>query len=504
MKKLIFTFFATVLFVAMYGQQIPRETVLVEIGTGTGCGYCPGAAMGLDDLYANGDPVAGIEYHSYNSGDPFNTPEASQRNSYYSISGFPTAWFDGSYDKYVGGNASSSLYGTYKPKVDARMQIPTSFKIEIFGDHNGDLWTITVRVTKKATYSGTNLKVRFALCESEIPYNWQNQSKIDHTERTMGAGGAAGINIDFSSGSEQEVTTTFNFNSSWVEDNCEAIAWIQDDGNKEVLHSVGVMLPDLVPPAPTFMADFEGDPTSLCGMGSVQFTNTSIGDPISYHWFFEGGYPDQSWDENPSIFYQNYGIYDVKLIISDGVNYDTTEKLDYIGVHEAPSVTFGQVPTLCNQGDDPYELSQGKPDGGVYSGDYITGDKYFHPTQSGVGNFTVTYTYTDANGCSAEEDQTITVDNCVGLLENDGKVGIEVFPNPNNGQFNINLNAVDFNDAKVTIMDALGKVVYEEKNVNIKGTYSTKVDLSSNPQGVYFVVVSGSNKTFTQKVMLTK
>ena len=34
--------------------QVDREKVLVEVGTGTWCGYCPGAAMGIDDLIANG------------------------------------------------------------------------------------------------------------------------------------------------------------------------------------------------------------------------------------------------------------------------------------------------------------------------------------------------------------------------------------------------------------------------------------------------------------------
>ena len=504
MKKVIFTFFATILFVVMYGQQIPRETVLVEIGTGTGCPYCPGAAMGLDDLYANGDPVAGVEYHSYNSSDPFNTPEAAQRTSYYGISGYPTAQFDGSYDNYVGGSNSQSLYGVYKPKVDARMQIPTSFKIEIFGDHSGDLWTITVRVTKKASYSGTNLKVRFALCESEIPYSWQGQSQINHTERTMGAAGAAGMDIDFNTGNEQEVQTTFQFNSSWVQENCEAIAWIQDDGNKQVLHSVGEMLDDLVPPAPTFMADFEGDPSTLCEPGMVQFTNTSVGDPISFHWFFEGGYPDQSWDENPVVYYQNYGQFDVKLIISDGSKSDTTVKVDYIGVFEKPTVTFSTVPTLCNQGDDPYELTQGKPEGGTYDGEYVSDGKYFHPSQSGVGNFPVTYTYADTNGCSNTADQTITVDECVGIMEMDGNVAIEVFPNPNNGQFAVNLSAVTFDNASLSVVNQLGQVVYNKKEININGSYKTSIDLSSNPQGVYFIVVSGNNKTFTKKVVLRK
>ena len=504
MKKLIFTFFATILFVATYGQQIPRENVLVEIGTGTGCTYCPGAAMGLDDLYANGDPVAGIEYHSYNGSDPFNTPEAAQRTSYYGISGYPTAKFDGSYGTVEGGSHSSSMYSSYLPKVNARMAIPTSFGIDIAGSSVGDLWTITITVTQHETYSGGPLKVRFALCESDIPYVWQGQNTIDHTERTMGAGGSNGMDIDFSGGSVQQITTTFNFNSSWVQDNCEAIAWIQDDGNKEVLHSIGKMMNDLGPSVPSFMADFTADDTTLCGMGSVHFTNTSYGAPISFHWIFEGGYPDQSWDENPVIFYQYVGTYDVTLIISDGTQVDTTIKADYISETDPPTVTFSAVPTLCNQGDDPYLLSQGKPDGGVYTGDFVSDSMYFHPTQSGVGNFPVTYTYTDENGCSGDANQTVSVDNCVGLSENSETVGINVFPNPNNGQFKINLSAIDFNDATVAVMDALGQTVYKESNVNIQGSYSTRVDLSNNPQGIYFIVVSGNNKMFTQKVMLTK
>jgi hypothetical protein len=68
----------------------------------------------------------------------------------------------------------------------------------------------------------------------------------------------------------------------------------------------------------------------------------------------------------------------------------------------------------------------------------------------------------------------------------------------------INLNAVDFNNATVRVVDALGKEVYKENNVNINGTYSTQVNLSQNPQGVYFVVVSGNSKMYTKKVMLTK
>lgn len=74
----------------IYTYTHNRDMVLLEIGTGTGCPYCPGAAMGADELISNGKPVAAIEYHSYNSNDPYNTPEAAVRTGYYGITGYPT------------------------------------------------------------------------------------------------------------------------------------------------------------------------------------------------------------------------------------------------------------------------------------------------------------------------------------------------------------------------------------------------------------------------------
>jgi hypothetical protein len=48
-----------------------KQQVMLEIGTGTGCQYCPGAAMGAEDLITNGDSVTVVEYHAYNSSDPY-------------------------------------------------------------------------------------------------------------------------------------------------------------------------------------------------------------------------------------------------------------------------------------------------------------------------------------------------------------------------------------------------------------------------------------------------
>ena len=111
--KHLFTLVTIVLFTGsfLFGQQVDREKVILEIGTSTGCQYCPGAAMGADDLIANGHDVAVIEYHN---GDNYANVYSNSRNSYYSVPGFPTAYFDGG-NSIVGGSPNQSMYSTYLP-----------------------------------------------------------------------------------------------------------------------------------------------------------------------------------------------------------------------------------------------------------------------------------------------------------------------------------------------------------------------------------------------------
>lgn len=499
MKKLIFTLFATLAVFAL-SAQIDRAEVLVEVGTGTGCPYCPGAAMGLHDLYTNGDPVAGIEYHNYNSNDPFNTPEAPIRCSYYGISGYPTAQFDGEYNEVVGGSNSSSLYGSYLPIVNSRIQDQTSFAVAINGDHSGDVYDIKVTIDKVAAYSGTNLVIHFVLTETDIPYNWQGMSTIDYTQRLM-IPDANGTAVTFPSNSSTvELELQFTFDNTWVPENCELISWIQDNDNKYVLSTGSVMLEDLDPGYPTWLADFEAEPSEICESGTAHFQSTSIGDVIQYQWTFDGGYPETSDLMNPNVYYSELGTYDVQLVIYDGTRYDTAFKEAFISVNTPPDVEFGEVEELCNEDWDPYILTQGSPEGGVYSGEYVTEGAYFHPTESGVGEFVVRYTYTEG-GCENFAEQVITVVNCVGVNENNENISLEVYPNPTSGKFNLNINAIDMRDAELQVIDIVGKVVYSQE-VNITGSHIFTLDISDNPGGIYFVQIKNDTQSISKKVFL--
>ncbi|HPI85318.1 MAG TPA: hypothetical protein PLR01_03020, partial [Bacteroidales bacterium] len=125
MKKIYLLFMICLMGVAVFAQPVGRQKVIVEIGTGTWCTYCPGAAMGADDLVLYGCQVGNIEYHN---GDPYANTASDYRNSYYNVSGYPTAHFDGVLE-YVGGSHTESMYPNYLPLYQQRMAIPSDFLI---------------------------------------------------------------------------------------------------------------------------------------------------------------------------------------------------------------------------------------------------------------------------------------------------------------------------------------------------------------------------------------
>lgn len=75
-------------------------------------------------------------------------------------------------------------------------------------------------------------------------------------------------------------------------------------------------------------------------------------------------------------------------------------------VDSVPNVTLNGLPSLCTN-DAPITLTGGLPTGGFYAGPGVAGG-IFTPAQSGgAGNKFITYTYTDANGCSNSVTNTL-------------------------------------------------------------------------------------------------
>jgi len=213
-------------------DQVDRNMVIVEIGTGTWCGYCPGAAAGADELVENGHDVAVIEYHN---GDSYANQYSNARNSYYSISGYPTAHFDGVLEYVGGGTAGSSNYSVYLPLYQQRHVIPCDYTIDLdFENTGGYNYNAHVVVNRVESNSYTNLKLHFVFTESHIPENWAGMTELNFVCRFM-MPDQNGTTLDFSGGNTLEFDFPFTMNSSWNQEYCELVAFIQNNSGKEIL-----------------------------------------------------------------------------------------------------------------------------------------------------------------------------------------------------------------------------------------------------------------------------
>jgi len=90
-------------------------------------------------------------------------------------------------------------------------------------------------------------------------------------------------------------------------------------------------------------ADFESNITSVPVGSSADYTDRSKFTPDNWTWYFEGGTPATSNEQNPqNIMYENEGLYDVTLIASNAMGADTLVIENYIDANtsQLPEVSF--------------------------------------------------------------------------------------------------------------------------------------------------------------------
>lgn len=109
------------------------------------------------------------------------------------------------------------------------------------------------------------------------------------------------------------------------------------------------------------------------------------------------------------------------------------------------------------------------------------------PALTGLTNKGVyTVVVSDAEGCSVE--QSFTVDGNVGVAEASFAENLNIYPNPNNGNFNMTFSNMS-GEFDVTVVSAIGQVV-ATRTVNVNNSYAIEEFNAANlGAGIYFVTV---------------
>ncbi len=163
-------------------------------------------------------------------------------------------------------------------------------------------------------------------------------------------------------------------------------------------------------------------------------------------------------------------------------------------------VTLSELPGLCLE-DPPYLLTGGSPEGGTFSGTGVD-NGYFYPGLAGTGTFMITYTYTDGNECSFTASQPITVDECTAVNDQATQTTITVIPNPNQGVFTVQVDALMEEMYFLVLTDPSGSIIYENSSRVRTGRNIAEINLSSLQSGIYILSVSSSRFLETKKIVI--
>jgi len=91
---------------------------------------------------------------------------------------------------------------------------------------------------------------------------------------------------------------------------------------------------------------------------------------------------------------------------------------------------------------------------------------------------------------------------CTSIGEVSALNAFNVYPNPTNGIFNIELNTNAVDAVAVTVANVTGQQVYAKTITNANGTLTVPVDLTQNASGVYLVKITSNGQSVTKNIVV--
>lgn len=188
--------------------------------------------------------------------------------------------------------------------------------------------------------------------------------------------------------------------------------------------------------------------------------------------------------------------------VNDCGSGDMSDELE-IMVHELPEVDLGADMTVC--ANEIITLDAGNT-GATFM--WSTGETsqtiQVDTTGVGIGTVELWVEVTDVYTCASTDTITIQFDDCTGISDYADQWGVQVFPNPSDGLFSVEINSLSTAPVSVALFNTFGKEVYRLDNVVINGSQAIELNLNDKPEGIYLLNVKGDGINMIRKVIIQK
>lgn len=80
--------------------------------------------------------------------------------------------------------------------------------------------------------------------------------------------------------------------------------------------------------------------------------------------------------------------------------------------------------------------------------------------------------------------------------------GVEIYPNPNNGRFTLEINSIGEKTISIQIYNIPGKVIFAEPDVPVRGKTYRTITLDSPPEGLYHMKIEGEKGSVIKRFVV--
>lgn len=205
-------------------------------------------------------------------------------------------------------------------------------------------------------------------------------------------------------------------------------------------------------------ADFRVDVTTGCAPLTVRFENASTENAETLFWQFPGGQPAAAYGEQPVVTYPQPGRYNVRLTAGNPAGEVLEEKQQWIEVVEGPRSAF-----QFEQDGPNVQFVNTSVDADAYRWDF--GDGQTSEEASPAHNYPSPGLY-DVQMIAANDCGVDTTTQVLTVIINDTQAPVwpaaaRLFPNPNTGQFALQLDVLPTPGARLRIWNHLGQLIRE-------------------------------------------
>ncbi len=320
-------------------------------------------------------------------------------------------------------------------------------------------------------------------CQGEAGITYTTQTNFSDYTWTVSAGGAitsgAGtnaINVIWNTAGNQSVS----------------VAYANDFGCQSVTPTVYAVV---VNPKPANAGAVAGTTPVCAGAAGLIYTVAPIPLATSYVWTVPAGATIVSGANTRTITVNfstsaTSGI--IKVSGSNDCGPGVSSPNFNVVVNPAPAtpVITRELDTLISSANTG---NQWYMDGVMIAG--ATGKKHKAVTN---GTYTVVVT---ANGCSSAISNSILILN-VAVKGEKANRSFDIYPNPNNGEFNIKVETLKTETFNIEIYNNLGTLVWKQANVTMDGTYNAPVSLKGLPAGVYMIALRNNDNSISRKIIV--